>query len=104
MGAEQLSLQALVTPSTVIQKDGNAITFALHGFIEFKSLGEMFSYIDSQDRRWRAEWRNDDARPCGHAGPVTAGSGEPVVSMVDERPLETLLTHTAEELRAALAT
>src|SRR5579863_957786 len=53
--AEQLSLQALVTPSTVVlSKDGHPVTFALHGFIEFKSLNELFSYIDSQNRRWRS--------------------------------------------------
>ena len=44
--AEQLSLQALVTPSTVLlSKDGHPVTFALHGFLEFKSLNELFSYI-----------------------------------------------------------
>lgn len=34
--AEPLSLQAVVTPSTTIVKDGRPVTFALHGFIEFK--------------------------------------------------------------------
>jgi hypothetical protein len=56
--AEQLSLQALVMPSTVLSlKDGHPITFALHGFLEFKSLNEMFSYIDSQNQRWRGNVR-----------------------------------------------
>ena len=32
--AEQVSLQAIVTPSTVIMKDGYSVTFALRGFIE----------------------------------------------------------------------
>ncbi len=50
--AEPLSLQALVTPSTVIEKNGHPVKFALHGFIEFKSLAELFPYIDSQTRRW----------------------------------------------------
>src|ERR1700693_5663110 len=36
--AEQISLQAIVTPSTTISKDGRPVRFALHGFIEFKPL------------------------------------------------------------------
>ena len=46
--AQQIPLGALVTPSTMIAKNGQPVTFALHGFIEFKSLAEMFPYIDSQ--------------------------------------------------------
>jgi hypothetical protein len=62
--AAQLSLQALVTPSTVLLlKDGHPITFALHGFLEFKSLNEMFSYIDSQNQRWKS-MRNSARLPC----------------------------------------
>src|SRR6202451_4767969 len=62
--AEQLSLQALVIPSTVLLlKDGHPITFALHGFLEFKSLNEMFSYIDSQNQRWKSNASiNDEQR------------------------------------------
>ena len=44
--AEPISLQALVTPSTVIRKGWQAGTFALHGFIEFQSLAELFPYIE----------------------------------------------------------
>jgi len=43
--AEAVSLQALVTPSTTIVKDGRPVKFALYGFIEFKSLAELFPYI-----------------------------------------------------------
>ncbi len=50
--AEQVSLQAIVTPSTVVLKDGQPVTFSIHGFIEFKSLAELFPYIDSQTGRW----------------------------------------------------
>src|SRR5712675_2389616 len=53
--AESVSLQALVTPSTTIVKDGRPLTFALHGFIEFKSIAEMFPYIDSQTQRWKGD-------------------------------------------------
>src|SRR5271169_1380916 len=58
--AEAVSLQALVTPSTTIVKDGRPVTFALHNFIEFKSLAELFPYIDSQARRWNGPGGLDD--------------------------------------------
>ena len=50
--AQEISIQALVSPSTVITKDGSPVNFALHGFIEFRSLSELFPYIDSQTHRW----------------------------------------------------
>src|SRR5580658_6049136 len=53
VNAEPISLQALVTPSTVIVKDGQPVTFAVHGIIEFKSLAELFPYVESQTRRWK---------------------------------------------------
>jgi hypothetical protein len=100
--AEQLSLQAIVTPSTVISKDGHPVTFALHGFIEFKTLAELFPYIDSQTRRWKTSV--DDATRQRLANELLhRGIESRVVSMVDERPLEALVTHTSRELRQALA-
>lgn len=102
--AQQVSLEALVTPSTVISKDGHPVTFALHGFIEFKSLSEMFPYIDSQAQRWpgnpafNAAKRQQLAREL-----LRRGIESRVVSMTDERPFETLITHTESELRRALA-
>jgi hypothetical protein len=98
--AQQISLQALVTPSTVITRDGQPVTFALHGFIEFKSLAEVFPYIDAQTRRWNLspEERRDLVRDL-----VRQGVESRVVSMTDERPLDTIFTHTAAELRHALA-
>ncbi len=50
--AQTLSLQSVVTPSTVITKDAHPVTFALHGFIEFQSLADAFPYIQSQAQRW----------------------------------------------------
>jgi hypothetical protein len=98
--AQQISLQALVTPSTRIQKDGKTTTFALHGFVEFNSLTELFPYIEAQTRRWRL----DDAQRQRLARELLRhGVESRVVSMLDERPLETLVTHTREELREALA-
>ena len=101
---QPLSLQALVTPSTTIVKDGRVVVFALHGFIEFKSLAEMFPYIESQSQRWNVPGGLDDARRRELAKELLRrGIESRVVSMVDERPLETLLTHTSHELQQALS-
>ncbi|MGH9538190.1 MAG: hypothetical protein ACRD3H_09710 [Terriglobales bacterium] len=102
--AQQISLQALVTPSTTILKDGHPLSFALHGFIEFNSLAEMFPYIDSQAQRWKTDSDFDDAARAALARELLRrGVESRVVSMLDERPLETLITHTREELQQALA-
>src|SRR5216684_9118362 len=102
--AEQVSLQALVTPSAKILKDGRVITFAVHGFIEFKSLAELFPYIESETRRWQAIGGLDGRGQQRLARELLRrGIESRVVSMADERPLEALITHTSEELRQALA-
>jgi len=104
MHAEQLSLQAVVTPSTIIVKDGRPVTFAIHGFIEFKSLAELFPYIESQTRRWKLSGGLDSAEQTSLAHDLLRrGIESRVVSMTDERPLEALVTHTSDELRQALA-
>jgi hypothetical protein len=100
--AEPISLQSLVTPSTTIQKDGHPLTFALHGFIEFESLAKLFPYIESQTQRWTstldASQRQQLAREL-----LRRGIESRIISMTDERPLETLITHTADELSQAMA-
>lgn len=98
--AQQIPLQVLVTPSSVITKDGKPLTFAVHGFIEFKSLAELFPYIDTQAARWKLDPSRRDqlARNL-----LREGIESRIVSMTDERPLETLLTHTADELRSAIS-
>jgi len=102
--AQQIPLSVLVTPSTTISKDGHPVTFALHGFIEFKSLSELFPYIDSQTRRWKTTDVLDDAARQELARELLRrGVESRIISMTDERPLETLVTHTSEELRQALA-
>jgi hypothetical protein len=102
LSAQDVSLQALVTPSTVIVKDGHPVSFAIHAFIEFKSLAEAFPYIESQSERWPGQL--DEAARRRLAGELVRQSVESrVISMADERPLEALLTHTTEELRQALA-
>jgi predicted NAD-dependent protein-ADP-ribosyltransferase YbiA (DUF1768 family) len=102
--AEAISLQALVTPSTVIVKDGRPVKFALRGFIEFKSLAELFPYVESQTQRWNVRGGLDEEQLRQLAGELLRrGIESRVISMEDERPLETLITHTREELRQALA-
>jgi len=98
--AQQVPLQALVTPSTIILKDGRPVTFAVHGFIEFQSLAELFPYIDSQTRRWKLD--EDQRRDLGREL-LQRGIESRVVSMTDERPLEALVTHTSDELQQAIA-
>jgi hypothetical protein len=99
--AQQIPLQALVTPSTVIVKDGHPVAFAVHGFIEFKSLSELFPYIDSQTQRWKSGLNEAGRRQLAR-DLLRRGVESRVVSMVDERPFETLMTHTRDELQQAL--
>jgi len=102
--AEAFSLEALATPSTTIVKDGRPVRFALHGFIEFNSLAELFPYVESQTRRWNVQGGLDEEQRRQLAGELLRrGIESRVISMEDERPLETLVTHTSEELRQALA-
>jgi hypothetical protein len=102
--AQEISIQALVTPSTVIRKDGHPVNFAVHGFIEFASLSELFTYIDSQAHRWPGSATFDDGKRQQLARELLRrGIESRVVSMTDERPFETLVTHTEKELRHALA-
>jgi len=102
--ADQVSLQAVVTPSTTILKDGRPVTFAIHGFIEFKSLSELFPYIESQTRRWKPDRDIEGASGRIRQELLRRGIESRVVSMIDERPLEALVTHTSEELRQAIST
>ena len=102
--AQTISLQALVTPSTMITKDQHTVTFAVHGFIEFNSLAELFPYIESQTHRWKTSATFDHAaRQDLGRELLRRGIESRVISMADERPLETLITHTREELQRALA-
>lgn len=102
--AQQISLKALVTPSTVVVKDGHPVSFAIHGFIEFKSLAESLPYIESQTHRWPGNAHFDDvARQRLGRELVRQAVESRVISMTDERPLEAVLTHTHEELQRALA-
>jgi len=101
---ERVSLQAIVTPSTVISKDGHPVTFALHGFVEFKSLSEMLPYVEAQKERWNHPGGlTEDERGKLGRELLRRGIESRVISMVDERPLEALVTHTRQELSQALS-
>jgi hypothetical protein len=99
--AQEVSLQAIVTPSTVIVKEGRPVLFAVHGFIEFKSLAELFPYIETQTQRWSHKGLDQPESKLAY-DLLRRGIESRIVSMADERPLEALLTHTASELRQAV--
>jgi hypothetical protein len=98
---QELSLQAVVTPSTVIVKNGEPVKFAIHGFIEFRSLEEVFPYVDAQMQRWSGTISEEEKRRLGRQL-LREGIESRVVSMADERPLQALVTHTSLELREAI--
>jgi len=101
---QAVSLQALVTPSTVIAKEGQPVRFAVHGYVEFNSVKELFEYIEKQSQRWKGHPELDDtARRSLARNLLREGIESRVVSMADERPLEVVITHTRQELQQALA-
>jgi hypothetical protein len=104
VAAQAIPLRALVTPSSVIEKDGHPVTFAVHGFIEFRALSELFPYAEAQAHRWPSDPSlSEPARQALRRDLIRRGIESRVISMADERPLETLITHTRAELQAALA-
>ena len=82
-------------------KDGRPVTFALLGLIEFKTLDELFAYIDREAGRW--SFPSAAARQAFGDGLLRRGVESRLVSMTYEKPLELLLTHTREELEEAVA-
>lgn len=100
--AQQLSLTTLVTPSTVIEKNGKPIQFAIHAYIEFKSLAEVFPYIQSQNKRWKGKISDAELREL-EKNLLREAIESRVISIEDERPLEALVTHTSGELQKAIA-
>jgi len=91
-------------PSTVIFKDGHPVSFAIHAFIEFKSLNDAFPYIESQSQRWNGSVMLDAAARQRLGRQLLHEAIESrIVSMTDERPLELLVTHTAQDVKDAIA-
>jgi hypothetical protein len=101
--AQEVSLRDLVTPSTVIVKNGDPVKFAIHGFIEFKSLAEVFPYIEAQTKRWNGKITEEEKQGLARQL-LREGIESRVISMTDERPLQALVTHTSAELREAIGT
>jgi hypothetical protein len=95
-----LGLQAMVDPSTEFRSDGELVKFALHGFIEFQNLNEMFGYIDGQAGKWKFATPRERADYAD--GLLRRGIQSRLISMQYERPLELLVTHTAQDLSNAL--
>jgi uncharacterized protein YbaR (Trm112 family) len=100
--AEPIPLKDVVTPSSVLMKDGKPVMFAIHGFIEFRSLAEALAYIDLQRKRWEGKISEEELKGLEKALLREAVESR-VVSMVDERPLEAVVTHTSGELHDAIA-
>jgi len=86
----------------MIVKNGEPVKFAIHGFIEFNSQAEVFPYIEAQTRRWNGKISEEERQKLARQL-LREGIESRVVSMMDERPLQTLVTHTSEELREAIA-
>src|SRR5512136_1687722 len=82
--AQELSLQAVVTPSTVTEKDAKPVRFAVHGFIEFKSVAEVFPYIEAQMQRWNGKISEEEERQLARQL-LREGIESRVISMEDER-------------------
>jgi hypothetical protein len=99
---QEVSLQSVVIPSTAIVKDRETVKFAVHGFIEFRTLAELFAYIEAEKTRWTNALSVEQRRKMAE-DLLRRGIESRVVSMKDERALETLVTHTEEELREAIA-
>jgi hypothetical protein len=97
---KSLTLDQLVSPSTVLRDGGAAIPFALHFFIEFESLEGLFSYIDEQTGRWMFD--SPDGRAEFVRDLLERGVQSRVVSMHSELPREILLAHSAEEIAEAI--
>ena len=100
--AEPVPLKDVVTPSSVLMKDGKPVMFAIHGFVEFRSLAEAFAYIESQRKRWKGKISEEELNGLEKALLREAVESR-MVSMTDERPLEALVTHTSAELQDAVA-
>ncbi|MEO5894546.1 MAG: hypothetical protein ABIS06_02475 [Vicinamibacterales bacterium] len=95
-----LTLARVVDPATRIEVNGALVTLALHALIRFNTLADAFRYIDEQTGRWT--FANAQARQAYGDDLLSRAIESRVVSMQTELPLEIVLTHTREELTAAV--
>ena len=71
------------------------------GLLNFHPLAELIPYIDSQEHRWNTDL-DEPARKALRRDLLRGGIDSRVVSIIDERPFETLITHTRADLEQAL--
>ena len=102
-GAQEarLTLDTVATPAARFLKDGQPVTFALYGFIEFETVDELLAYIDGQTGRWNFATAGD--REAFAEKLLRKGVDSRIVSMVYEPPIELLITHTAGDVAAAVS-
>ncbi len=95
-----LSLERLVDPSSILRNQGEVVRFALHFFVDFQNLEEMFAYIDAQAGRW--EFESESERKAFADDLLRRGVESRVISMTYKDPQEVLITHSREQLAAAV--
>lgn len=98
--AAPLTLRRLVDPATRVEVNGQTVPFALHGFVRFETLNDLFMYIDEQAGRWT--FATTQARHAFGDDLLQRGVESRIVSMQTELPLEIVLTHTRREVTAAV--
>ena len=98
--AVPLTLARMVDPATRVEVNGRLVRFALHGFVRFETLADLFTYIDEQAGRWTFATAQD--RQAFSDNLLRRGVESRLVSMETELPLEIVLTHTRSEVGAAV--
>jgi hypothetical protein len=98
--ARPLTLARLVDPTTRVEVNGRLVQVALHGLLRFDSLADFFTYIDQQSGRWTFSTAQE--RQAFGDDLLQRGVESRVVSMQTELPLEIVLTHTRNEVGAAV--
>ena len=100
--AAPLTLARLVDPATRVEVNGRLVQFALHGFVRFETLADLFTYIDEQAGRWTFPTARE--RQAFGDNLLERGVESRIVSMETELPLEIVLTHTRSQVAAAVDT
>ena len=95
-----LTLTRIVDPATRVEVNGRLVQFALHGFVRFATLADLFTYIDEQAGRWT--FATAQERQAFGDNLLQRGIESRIVSMETELPLEIVLTHTRGEVGAAI--
>ena len=96
--AQTLALDDLVEPPSVFVKDGRPVTFACWGLVEFKTLDDLFAYVDREAGRWSFR---PTPRARRFADGLCGAGWRAGWSRWATKPVEPLPTHTREELDRA---